>query len=36
LNTRRPFDDPYRSFLDLVAGQLGTAIGKARAYEQER
>ena len=36
LNTRRPFDDQYRSFLDLVAGQLGTAISNARAYEQER
>ena len=36
LNTRRPFDDHYRSFLDLVAGQLGTALTNALAYEQER
>ena len=36
LNARRPFDDHYRSFLDLVAGQLGTALGNACAYEEER
>jgi signal transduction histidine kinase/DNA-binding response OmpR family regulator len=36
LNARRPFDDHYRSFLELVAGQVGTALGSARAYEQER
>ena len=36
LNPRRPFDDQYRSFLDLVAGQLGTALNNARAYEEER
>ena len=36
LNPRRPFDDQYRAFLDLVADQLGTALANARAYEQER
>ena len=36
LNARRPFDDGYRSFLDLVADQVGTAITNARAYETER
>jgi signal transduction histidine kinase len=36
VNSRRPFDDQYRSFLDLVADQLATALANARAYEQER
>ncbi len=36
LNPRRPFDEPYRAFLDLVADQLGIALTNARAYEQER
>jgi signal transduction histidine kinase len=36
INPRRPFDDQYRGFLDLVAGQLGAALGNARAYEEER
>ena len=36
LNPRRPFDEPYRAFIDLVADQLGTALTNARAYEQER
>ena len=36
LNARRPFDDQYRSFLDLVASQIGTALSNARAYEEER
>ena len=36
LNPRRPFDEPYRAFVDLVADQLGTALTNARAYEQER
>ena len=36
LNPRRPFDDQYRAFLDLVADQLGTALANARAYEDER
>jgi signal transduction histidine kinase len=36
LNPQRPFDDQYRAFLDLVAGQLGAALANARAYEEER
>jgi signal transduction histidine kinase len=36
INPRRPFDDQYRSFLALVADQLGTALANARAYESER
>jgi PAS domain S-box-containing protein len=36
LNPKRPFDDQYRSFVDLVANQCATAIANARAYEQER
>jgi PAS domain S-box-containing protein len=35
LNPHRPLDE-MRSFAELVAGQVATAIGKARAYEQER
>jgi signal transduction histidine kinase len=29
-------DDDYRGFLDLVAGQTGTALANARAAEEER
>ena len=36
LNPCRLFDDSYRSFLNLVAGQIGAAIGYAHAYEEER
>ena len=36
LSPRRVIDADYRSFLDLVAGQIGTAIANARAYEEER
>lgn len=36
VSPRRPFDDAYRGFLDLVAQQIGTAIANARAYEEER
>jgi signal transduction histidine kinase/DNA-binding response OmpR family regulator len=36
LNPRRPFDEQYRAFLELVADQLGIALGNARAYEEER
>ena len=36
LNPRRPFDDQYRVFLELVADQLSTALTNARAYEEER
>src|SRR6185503_19573628 len=36
INPRRPYDDHFRSFLELVADQLGTALANARAYEEER
>ena len=36
INPMRPFDDQYRSFLDLVATQLATAIANALAYEEEK
>jgi signal transduction histidine kinase/CheY-like chemotaxis protein len=36
LNPYRRFDDDYRGFLELVAGQIATAIANARAYEEER
>jgi signal transduction histidine kinase/response regulator of citrate/malate metabolism len=36
LNPRRPFDDEYRTFLELVASQFGTALTNARAYAEER
>jgi signal transduction histidine kinase/DNA-binding response OmpR family regulator/serine phosphatase RsbU (regulator of sigma subunit) len=36
LNRYRVFDASYRSFIDLVAGQLAAALASARAYETER
>jgi PAS domain S-box-containing protein len=36
LNPCRLYDDAYRSFLNLVAGQIGAGIGYAQAYEEER
>ena len=36
LNPYGRFDDDYRGFLDLVAGQIAAAIANARAYEEER
>ena len=36
VSPRRAFDDAYRSFLDLVAGRIATAVANARAYEEER
>jgi PAS domain S-box-containing protein len=35
-SARRPLDDAYRGFFDLLAGQIATAIANARAYEEER
>lgn len=32
----RPLDEDYRSFLELVAGQVSAAVADARAYEAER
>jgi PAS domain S-box-containing protein len=36
LSPRRSFDDDYRGFLDLLAGQIASAVANARAYEEER
>ncbi|SAK45896.1 response regulator [Caballeronia ptereochthonis] len=36
LNPYRLFDEGYRSFMNLVAGQIGAAIGYAHAYDEER
>ncbi len=36
LNPFRPFDDDYRGFLTLAAGQIASAIAKAEAREGER
>ena len=36
ISPRRPFDDGYRGFLDLLAGQVATAVANARAYEEEK
>jgi PAS domain S-box-containing protein len=32
----RPLDEAYRGFLDLVAGQIATAVAGAEALEEER
>jgi signal transduction histidine kinase len=36
ISPRRALDDSYKGFLELVAGQVATAIAGARAYEAER
>ena len=36
LGPRRPWDAAYRTFLEMVAGHVGSAISDARAYEKER
>jgi PAS domain S-box-containing protein len=36
LNPFRLFDDGYRGFIDLVAGQIAASIANAQAYEEER
>ena len=36
LNPRRPLDDAYRGFLDVVAGRIVSAVVTIRAYEHER
>ena len=36
LSPFRLFDDSYRGFLGLVAGQISAALGNAQAYEEER
>ncbi len=36
LSPRRVIDADYRSFFDLIAGHVATAVANARAYEEER
>ncbi|HVG55833.1 MAG TPA: ATP-binding protein [Vicinamibacterales bacterium] len=36
INPRRPFDEGYLSFLELVADQFSIALTNARAYQAER
>ncbi|MFP2913465.1 sensor histidine kinase, partial [Pyxidicoccus sp. 3LFB2] len=36
LSARRALDDSYRGFLGLVADHIATAVGNARAYEEEK
>jgi PAS domain S-box-containing protein len=36
VSPRRPLDEAYRSFLDLVARQMATAIADAQAFQAER
>ncbi len=36
ISPRRPLDGAYRSFLELAAGQMATAIADAKAYELQR
>ncbi|MDQ6604208.1 MAG: PAS domain-containing protein, partial [Chloroflexota bacterium] len=36
ISPRRILDEAYAAFYGLVAGQIATAIGDARAYEEER
>src|SRR5262249_50733634 len=36
VSPRRPLDDDYKGFLDLLAGHVANAIANARAHEEER
>jgi signal transduction histidine kinase len=36
LNPYRPYDAAYAGFIDLVAAQIASGLGAARAYEAER
>ena len=36
VSPRRPWDDAYRGYFELVAGHVGTALAAARAHEAER
>ena len=36
ISPRRALDEGYRSFFELLAGQVAVAIANAQAYEQER
>ncbi len=36
VNPYRPLDRAYHGFLDLLSGQIASALGNARAYEDEK
>lgn len=36
VSPRRPFDDSYRGFCELLASQVATAVASARAYAEEK
>ncbi len=36
VNPYRSYDEPYRGFVELLGGQIGSAIASASAYEEER
>jgi len=36
VSPRRPLDDQYRAFFDLLTTQIATTVANARAYEEER
>ena len=36
LNPYRPFNDNYRGFINLLAGQIAAGLADVRAYEEER
>jgi hypothetical protein len=36
VNPRKPLDNDYRSFLELVAGQIASGLAAARTVEEER
>jgi len=36
VSPRRPFDEGYRGFFEMLAVQVASAIGNARAYQEER
>jgi signal transduction histidine kinase len=36
VSPRRPLDDQYRAFFDLLTTQISTTVANARAYEEER
>ena len=36
VSPRRPLDDQYRAFFDLLTTQISTTVANARAYESER
>ncbi|HJT66287.1 MAG TPA: ATP-binding protein [Pyrinomonadaceae bacterium] len=36
VSPRRPFDDQYRGFFELLTTQISTTVSNARAYEEER